>query len=75
MKCNVGSNDAFWRATAGFTIGIFGWYFREWWGLLGVLLVITAVVSFCPVYKLFGISTCKDGKDEQQHKNNQTKNE
>jgi hypothetical protein len=60
MKCNVGSNDAFWRALIGISVGAAGWYFRAWWGLPGVVLVITAIFSFCPLYKLFGISTYKD---------------
>jgi hypothetical protein len=28
-------------------------------GLLAVIFVITSLVSFCPLYILFGLSTCK----------------
>ena len=33
------------------------------WGLAGILLVVTGAIGSCPVYTLFGISTCarKDG--------------
>jgi hypothetical protein len=27
-------------------------------GLLGVVMLVTAIVGFCPIYALFGISTC-----------------
>ena len=28
-------------------------------GILAVIFVITSLVSFCPLYILFGLSTCK----------------
>ncbi len=28
-------------------------------GALGVILVGTAAVGFCPLYRVFGVSTCK----------------
>lgn len=30
------------------------------WGYLGVILVGTAFVNFCPIYRIFGLRTCKD---------------
>ncbi|WP_100657644.1 YgaP family membrane protein [Alteromonas flava] len=27
------------------------------WGYVGVVLIITGVVGFCPIYKLLGLST------------------
>ena len=30
------------------------------WGYLGVIFVGTALVNFCPAYKLLGIKTCQD---------------
>ncbi len=30
------------------------------WGYLGAVLVGTAFVSFCPIYRVFGLSTCKE---------------
>ena len=29
------------------------------WGYLGVILVGTAFVSFCPIYRIFGLKTCQ----------------
>lgn len=28
------------------------------WGLIGLIPLVTAVVGFCPLYRLFGLSTC-----------------
>lgn len=30
------------------------------WGYLGVIFVATAFVSFCPIYRVFGLKTCTD---------------
>lgn len=38
----------------------------ETWGIIALvgalILTITSLVSFCPLYKLLGISTCKKQK-------------
>lgn len=30
------------------------------WGYIGAIFVATAFVSFCPIYRIFGLSTCQD---------------
>jgi hypothetical protein len=30
------------------------------WGYLGLIFVVTGLVGFCPIYRVLGISTCKD---------------
>jgi len=30
------------------------------WGYLGIVFVGTAFVSFCPIYRIFGLKTCTD---------------
>ena len=34
------------------------------WGLLGLVLVLTGLVGSCPIYSIFGFSTCKARADE-----------
>ncbi len=34
------------------------------YGWLGVILVLTAAFKFCPVYRIFGIQTCKKTEEE-----------
>ena len=28
------------------------------WGLVGLILLVTGAIGFCPIYRLFGITTC-----------------
>ena len=30
------------------------------WGWIGVILLATAGMNFCPIYKVFGFKTCTD---------------
>jgi DUF2892 family protein len=32
---------------------------KTYWGLLGAVPVLTGVLGSCPVYSIFGISTCR----------------
>jgi len=59
MKLNVGSTDRVLRLVAGIGIAIGGVIFESYWGLIGVVLVATAVFQFCPFYSLFGVNTNK----------------
>ncbi len=58
MKANVGSNDKVVRIVAGLAIIGIGLVLKSWWGLVGIFPLVTAFVSFCPLYALIGISTC-----------------
>ncbi len=63
MKTNVGSVDRTLRIIAGLALLGAGYYFKNWWGLVGLLPLLTGLVRFCPAYLPFGLSTCpKDGK-------------
>jgi hypothetical protein len=63
MKCNVGTIDRIVRVILGMAILTAGFYFRSWWGLLGLVPLVTAAVSFCPLYRLVRISTCRSEAD------------
>lgn len=59
MKANVGGIDRILRLAAGAILialallGVIGP-----WGYIGILLVATALLRFCPLYPLLGITTC-----------------
>lgn len=65
MKKNMGGADKLIRVIIALVIALL--YFNEIiTGTLGVILlvfagvfVLTSLVSFCPLYTLFGINTCK----------------
>jgi len=47
------------RGVAGlFILSLVVWGPRSAWGLLGILLLATALSGWCPPYSLLGISTC-----------------
>jgi len=65
MKKNMGSADKIIRILIAVVIGAL-YYTGTISGTLGIVLlifagvfVLTSVISFCPLYAPFGISTCK----------------
>lgn len=59
MKINVGRTDKTVRVVLGVIIIGLGIYFKSWWGLVGLVPLLTGVMNFCPIYRLLGISTCQ----------------
>jgi Protein of unknown function (DUF2892) len=57
MNANVGGVDRIVRGVAG--IGLIAWALAGGpvWAWIGVVPLLTAIVSWCPVYLPFGIST------------------
>lgn len=64
MTRNESNQDRGIRAVVGIIallIGLFavGGFLRALLIIVGLVLVITAAVGFCPLYRLLGINTCK----------------
>ncbi|MGE0853004.1 MAG: DUF2892 domain-containing protein [Hyphomicrobiaceae bacterium] len=64
MATNMGTVDRVLRivvglALIGLALGLFGPNYQSLWGWLGVVPLATAVVSWCPLYTMLGIRTCK----------------
>lgn len=62
MKKNIGSPDQLIRYIVGAAILGAGLYFKTWWGLVGIVPIVTALVGVCPAYLPFGISTIESKK-------------
>lgn len=62
MNANVGNLDRIIRIIAGLAILGAGYYFKSWWGLVGLAPILTAIVRFCPAYLPFGLNTCSREK-------------
>jgi hypothetical protein len=62
MKCNVGGMDRKIRIAAGLIIILAGIYFQSWWGLVGIIPLMTGVIRWCPGYLPFGFSTCEPSR-------------
>lgn len=57
MKKNMGITDRWVRVVIGLAIIAVGLYFKSWWGLVGIIPLATSLISTCPLYLPFGIST------------------
>ena len=62
MKTNVGSIDRTLRIVAG--LAILSLFFvlgegQRAWALLGLVPLLTGLISWCPLYTLLGIRTCR----------------
>ncbi len=60
MKCNIGRTDRMLRMIIGIFIAILGVIYNSWFGLIGVVVFITALIRFCPAYLPFNIDTSKN---------------
>jgi type IV secretory pathway TrbD component len=69
---NIGSTDRALRLIVGIILAVLGLGpkvglpvfvgFGGWgWlvGIVGLVMIVTAVIRFCPAYTLIGINTCK----------------
>lgn len=67
MKKNIGNTDKLVRLTIALVIAVL--YFMDIitgtpaivLGIVAVVMVVTSLVNFCPLYAIFGCSTCKTG--------------
>lgn len=59
MTSNVGSTDKMIRIVLGIVILGAGLYFKSWFGVIGLVPLLTAFIGWCPAYAPFGISTCR----------------
>ena len=61
MKANVGSIDRVLRIALG--LALLSAVFlldgsARWFGLIGLVPLVTATVRFCPAYTVLGVNTC-----------------
>jgi hypothetical protein len=64
---NMGSLDRIIRLILALVITVFA-IFLELYPLIivSLLLILTVVTSFCGIYKLFGLSTCKTNLEDKK---------
>lgn len=61
MKANVGGVDKVARIVVGaglLSLVVFLEGNARWWGLVGLVPLLTGIFNFCPAYALLGIRTC-----------------
>lgn len=60
MKANVGGIDRILRIAVG--LALVAWVLfanGPVWAWVGVVLLATGLINFCPAYHILGISSCK----------------
>ena len=72
MRCNVGGVERSIRIGAGLLalgIGVFAGLSSAVSGavlLVGVILLLTGVVGYCPLFTLLGVNTCTSASDTKR---------
>jgi hypothetical protein len=66
MKTNVGGIDRILRIIAGLALLGAGLAFKSWWGLIGLVPLLTAVLGWCPAYIPLGLNTCAVKSDAKK---------
>jgi hypothetical protein len=60
MKANIGTADKIIRIILGIVLLVLFFVLDggiKYIGLLGIVLIVTVFINFCPIYAIFGMST------------------
>ena len=58
MKANIGKIDKWIRIVLGVALIAWAATGGPVWAWIGVIPLATALINFCPLYRLVGINTC-----------------
>ena len=66
QKCITmsGQSIKFYRIVLGVVIFTIGVIYNNWWGLVGLIPLVTGTMSWCPLYNLVGLSSLKISESE-----------
>jgi len=67
--CNIGKIDKIVRIVLGVALIAWGFIAQNWLGAIGLIPLGTALIGFCPLYKIVNIDTgCKvaEAKKEEE---------
>ena len=64
MHHNVGGIDQILRIVLGVVICTIGVIYNNWWGMAGLIPLVTGTMSWCPLYNLVGLLSLKIGESE-----------
>jgi len=63
MKCNVGKSERLIRLAVGLALIGVSILWGGYWVILGAVILMTAIVGWCPISSLMRISTCKTDEE------------
>lgn len=55
----MGNFDSVVRVFIGMIILFAGLWYNSLWGFIGIILIATGALAFCPIYRKFNIQTCE----------------
>lgn len=55
MQCNVSRPEQIIRISAGVAIVVAGVMFHSWWGIIGLIPLVTGAVRWCPINQALGM--------------------
>ncbi len=61
MQKNIGTFDRLFRVVVGFALLSLLFFLEgnaRWFGLIGLIPLGTAMISYCPLYTVIGLNTC-----------------
>ena len=64
MHHNVGGIDQILRIVLGVVICTIGVIYNNWWGMVGLIPLVTGTMSWYPLYNLVGLSSPKISESE-----------
>ncbi|AAM72910.1 MAG TPA: DUF2892 domain-containing protein [Chlorobaculum sp.] len=59
MKKNMGQKDRAVRAILGVAMLLYSIVFQNLVGLVGLIPIVTAIIGYCPLYEVLGVTTNK----------------
>lgn len=59
MTRNEGNTDRIIRVVLALAIFALGIVYGSWFGLIGIVPLATGLIGWCPLYSVFGVSTCR----------------
>jgi hypothetical protein len=65
MKKNVGNFDKAIRIILGLSLIGFAVISQNWWGLIGIIPLLTGIMNYCPIYGLIKVSTVQKVRTEK----------
>jgi hypothetical protein len=68
MQKNVGEKDKAIRLLIGVVIIGIGFYFKSWWGAVGLIPILSGFLNYCPLYQALGKSTSCCGSEATEEK-------
>lgn len=63
MNKNIGNIDRLLRFVIAVVVMAAGAYYKSWWGLVGIVPLLTGTLRICPLYSIIGFSSCGKSGD------------